>query len=142
VAVRCQWIDANLDVLVALGGARVHVDSLAVGAGTQLSYIACTLIEAIAFINLIDPLRWYAFNAVFAILASLVFVVDRDRMIRQRQSAAAGPAEEELYRVIIRVRRGSNDRFFRVPDLRLPVLCQNGSDNSEGKSGGDRLTLD
>src|SRR6516164_4624589 len=65
-------------------------------------YIACTLIEAIAFINLTDPLRWYAFNAVFAIFAWLVFALDRDRMIRQRKSAGPGPAEEELYRVIIR----------------------------------------
>jgi hypothetical protein len=39
---------------------------------------------------------------VFAILASLVFVVDLRRMIRQRQSEAAGPAEEELYGLIIR----------------------------------------
>ena len=60
-------------------------------------YIACTLIEAITFTNLTDPLRWYAFNAVFAILAWFVFVVDLRRIVRQRQSEAAGPAEEELY---------------------------------------------
>src|SRR5262249_1586016 len=65
-------------------------------------YIACTLIEAITFTDLTDPLRWYAFNAVFAILAWLAFVVDLRRMIRQRQSEAAGPAEEELYGLIVR----------------------------------------
>jgi hypothetical protein len=65
-------------------------------------YIACTLIEAITFTNLTDPLHWYAFNAVFAIFCWLVFVVDLRRMMRQRQSEAAGPAEEKLYGVIIR----------------------------------------
>lgn len=65
-------------------------------------YIACTLIEAITFTDLTDPLRWYAFNAVFAILAWLTFAVDLSRMIRQRQSEAAGPAEEQLYKLIIR----------------------------------------
>ena len=65
-------------------------------------YFACTLIEAITFSDLTDPLRWYALNTVFAILAWLVFVVDLRRMIRQRQSEAAGPAEEELYGVVIR----------------------------------------
>jgi hypothetical protein len=65
-------------------------------------YIACTLIEAMVFINLTDPLRWYAFNAAFAILCASVFVIDLRRMIRQRQSEAAEPAEEELYGVIIR----------------------------------------
>src|SRR6516164_150076 len=65
-------------------------------------YIACTLVEAITFTDLTDPLRWYAFNAVFAILAWLVFVVDLRRMIRQRQSEAAAPAEDALYRIIIR----------------------------------------
>jgi hypothetical protein len=65
-------------------------------------YIACTLVEAITFTDLTDPLRWYAFNAVFAILAWLIFVVDLRRMMHQRQSEATGPAEEELYGVIIR----------------------------------------
>src|SRR5262249_48491519 len=55
-------------------------------------YIACTLIEAITFTNLTDPLRWYAFNDVFAILAWFVFVVDLRRIVGQRQSEAAGPA--------------------------------------------------
>jgi hypothetical protein len=68
-------------------------------------YIACTLIEAITFTNLSDPLHWYAFNAAFAILCCLVFVVDLRRMIRQRRSEAAGPAGEELSGVVIRDHR-------------------------------------
>ena len=39
---------------------------------------------------------------MFAILAWFVFVVDLRRIVRQRESEAAGPAEEELYGVIIR----------------------------------------
>jgi hypothetical protein len=42
---------------------------------------------------------------VFAILAWFVFVVDLRRIVRQRQSEAAGPAEEELYGVIVRDHR-------------------------------------
>jgi hypothetical protein len=68
-------------------------------------FIACTLIQVIAFTNLSDPLHWYAFNAAFAILCWLVFMADLRRMIRQRQSEAAGPAEEELSGVIIRDHR-------------------------------------
>jgi hypothetical protein len=102
VAVRCQWVDVNFDILVAIGGARVHVDSLAIGVCAQLSLYRCTLIEAITFTDLSDPLRWYAFNTVFAILAWLVFGVDLRRIVRQRQSEAAGPAEQELYGVIVR----------------------------------------
>src|ERR1700756_3401033 len=39
-------------------------------------YIACTLIEAITFTNLTDPLRWYAFTGVFAAAAWLLFLAD------------------------------------------------------------------
>jgi hypothetical protein len=42
---------------------------------------------------------------VFAILAWFVFVVDLRRIVRQRESEAAGPAEEELYGVIVRDHR-------------------------------------
>ena len=37
VAVHCQWVDVNFDVLVAIGGARVDVASLAIGICAQLS---------------------------------------------------------------------------------------------------------
>jgi hypothetical protein len=64
-------------------------------------YIACTLIEAITFTDLTDPLRWYAFNTVFAILAWSVFLVDL-RIVLQRQEEARGPAERELYALIMK----------------------------------------
>jgi hypothetical protein len=64
-------------------------------------YIACTLIEAITFTDLTDPLRWYAFTGVFAVAAWLLFLTDM-RLIRQRRAEAIGPAEEELYEFVLR----------------------------------------
>src|ERR1700741_735757 len=45
-------------------------------------YIACTLIEAILFTDLTDPLEWYAFSTAFGILAWALFLADL-RLIRQ-----------------------------------------------------------
>jgi hypothetical protein len=64
-------------------------------------YIACTLIEAILFTDLSDPLEWYTFSAAFGVLAWVLFLADL-RLIRQRQAEAIGPAEEELYGLILR----------------------------------------
>jgi hypothetical protein len=64
-------------------------------------YIACTLIEAILFTDLSNPLEWYAFSAAFGVLAWVLFLADL-RLIRQRQAEAIGPAEEELYGLILR----------------------------------------
>ena len=47
-------------------------------------YIACTLVEAIAFTQVQEPLLWYLFNAVFALVALILFIVD-SRMIAQQQ---------------------------------------------------------
>ena len=64
-------------------------------------YIACTLIEAITFTDLTDPLRWYALSGAFAAAVWLLFLADL-RLIRQRQAEAVGPAEEELYGIVLR----------------------------------------
>jgi len=69
--------------------------------GHNFLYITCTLVEAITFTDLTDPLRWYIFNAVFAVLAWSIFLIDL-RLIRQRQDEARGPAERELYRLILK----------------------------------------
>jgi hypothetical protein len=69
--------------------------------GHNFLYIACTLIEAITFTNLTDPLRWYAFTGGFAVAAWLLFLTDL-RLIRQRRDEAVGPAEEELYEAVLR----------------------------------------
>jgi hypothetical protein len=79
-------------------------------------YITCTLVEAITFTDLTDPLRWYIFNGAFAILAWSVFLVDL-RIIRQRQEEARGTAERELYK-IIRKDQGLNI-FWLVPGMIL-----------------------
>jgi hypothetical protein len=72
--------------------------------GHNFLYIACTLVEAITFTDLTDPLRWYAFNAVFAVLAWSIFLVDL-RLIRQRQEEARGSGERELYGLILKDQR-------------------------------------
>jgi hypothetical protein len=79
-------------------------------------YIACTLIEAILFTDLSDPLRWYAFSAAFAVLAWFLFLADL-RLIRQRQAEALGPAEEELYGLILRDQK--MNILWLVPGLAL-----------------------
>jgi hypothetical protein len=79
-------------------------------------YITCTLFEAITFTDLGDPLRWYVFNAVFAVLAWSVFLVDL-RIIRQRQEEARGAAERELYKLILKDQR--MNIFLLVPGMIL-----------------------
>jgi hypothetical protein len=64
-------------------------------------YITCTLFEAILFTDVTDPLRWYALSGVFAVAVWVLFLADL-RLIRQRQAEAVGPAEEELYGIVLR----------------------------------------
>jgi hypothetical protein len=79
-------------------------------------YIACTLVEAITFTDLTDPLRWYAFSAAFGVSAWALFLADL-RLIRQRHDEALGPAEEELYGLILRDQR--MNILWLVPSLTL-----------------------
>src|SRR5580700_11809341 len=64
-------------------------------------YISCTLVEAITFTDLTDPIRWYALTATFGMAVWTLFCTDM-RLIRQRQAEAVGPAEEELYTIVLR----------------------------------------
>ena len=79
-------------------------------------YIACTLVEAIQFTDLTVPLEWYAFSTAFGILAWALFLADL-RLIRQREAEAIGPAEEELYQLILRDQR--MNIHWLVPGLTL-----------------------
>ena len=79
-------------------------------------YIACTMVEAITFTDLTDPLRWYALSGAFAVAAWALFCTDL-RLIRQRQSEAVGPAEEELYDIVLRD-QNMNIRWL-VPGMAL-----------------------
>ncbi len=64
-------------------------------------YITCTLFEAILFTDVTDPFRWYALSGAFAVAVWALFLADL-RLIRQRQAEAVGPAEEELYGIVLR----------------------------------------
>ncbi len=64
-------------------------------------YIGCTLVEAITFTDLSDPIRWYALSSAFAGAVWILFLADL-RLIRQRQAEAVGSAEEELYSIVLR----------------------------------------
>ncbi len=64
-------------------------------------YITCTLVEAITFTDLTDPIRWYALIATFGMAVWALFRTDM-RLIRQRQAEAVGSAEEELYAIVLR----------------------------------------
>jgi hypothetical protein len=70
-------------------------------------YIACTLIEATTFTDLSDPMRWYAFSGAFAVAVWFLFLADL-RLIQQRQAEAVGPAEEELYDIVL------NDQHLNI----------------------------
>jgi hypothetical protein len=81
-------------------------------------YIACTLIEAITFTNLSEPVRWFAFNAFFGLSAWLLFIVDL-RLIRQREQDAEGTVAEELYRLILR------DQYMNIFFLAPAIISFN-----------------
>ena len=89
-------------------------------------YIACTLVEGITFTDLTDPIRWYALISAFAGMVWLLFLSDL-RLIGQRQAEAVGPAEEELYDIVLRDQK--LNIFLLVPGLALfnlsAVICIN-----------------
>jgi len=102
------WGRGHLNMLFFVKTQKNHCESISLVAirwplefGHNFFYIACTLAEGITFTDLTDPLRWYAFNAAFAILVWLLFLVDL-RLIRQRQEEARGPGERELYTLILK----------------------------------------
>jgi hypothetical protein len=87
-------------------------------------YIGCTLVEAITFTDLTNPFRWYALSGAFAGTVWILFLADL-RLIRQRQAEAVGPAEEELYGLVLRDQM--MNIFGLVPGLALfnlaAVVC-------------------
>jgi hypothetical protein len=79
-------------------------------------YIACTLVEALAFNHLTDPPLWFALNTVFAALVWMLFIYDL-RMIRTRGRETAGPAGERLYLIVEKDQR--RNIFIIVPSILL-----------------------
>jgi len=69
--------------------------------GHNFMYVACTLVETIAFTQLTNPLHWYALNSVFALLAGILFALDL-RLIRDRIADSAGQIGCRLYAIVER----------------------------------------
>jgi len=69
--------------------------------GHNFMYVACTLVETIAFTQLTKPLHWYALNAVFALMAGILFALDL-RMIRCRIADSDGQIGCRLYAMVER----------------------------------------
>jgi hypothetical protein len=62
-------------------------------------YIACTLVEALAFTHLNDPFTWFVITAVYAVVVWSLFVYDM-RMVALRLRDSAGPVGSRLYRMV------------------------------------------
>ena len=65
----------------------------------NLMYIACTMVEAVTFTQLTNPVHWFALNALFALMIWVLFVLDL-RMIRRRRGDSSGPIGSTLYAVV------------------------------------------
>jgi hypothetical protein len=62
-------------------------------------YIACTLVEALAFTHLNDPFTWFVITAVYAVVVWSLFVYDM-RMVALRLRDSAGPVGSGLYGMV------------------------------------------
>lgn len=73
-------------------------------------YIACTLVQAVTFTQLTNPLYWFALNTLFGLMVWILFALDL-RMIRRRTIDSAGPVGSTLY-AIVEQEQLLNIRFF------------------------------
>ena len=62
-------------------------------------YVACTLVEALAFTHLSDPFTWFVLTAVYAVIVWSLFVYDM-RMVALRKRDSAGPIGTRLYGLV------------------------------------------
>jgi hypothetical protein len=62
-------------------------------------YIACTLVEALAFTHLNDPFTWFVLTALYAVVVWSLFVYDM-RIVALRQRDSAGPVGSRLYGMV------------------------------------------
>jgi hypothetical protein len=62
-------------------------------------YIACALVEALAFTHLNDPFTWFVLTACYAAVVWLLFVYDM-RIVALRQRDSAGPIGSRLYAMV------------------------------------------
>jgi len=62
-------------------------------------YIACALLESLAFTRLADPFMWFALTALYAVVVWGLFVWDR-RLVALRSRDSAGPVGSRLYAMV------------------------------------------
>jgi hypothetical protein len=62
-------------------------------------YIACALVEALAFTHLNDPFTWFVLTAFYAVVVWLLFVYDM-RIVALRGRDSAGPVGSRLYAMV------------------------------------------
>jgi hypothetical protein len=62
-------------------------------------YIACALIEAIAFTRLNDPFMWFVLTALYAVVVWALFVYDM-RIVKLRGRDSAGAVGSRLYAMV------------------------------------------
>jgi hypothetical protein len=67
-------------------------------------YIACALVEALAFTRLGDPFLWFVLTALYAAVVWALFFYDL-RIIELRKKDSAGPAGNRLYATVERDQR-------------------------------------
>jgi len=62
-------------------------------------YIACALVESLAFTRLADPFMWFVMTALFAVIVWALFVYDL-RIVRLRGKDSAGLVGSRLYAMV------------------------------------------
>jgi hypothetical protein len=62
-------------------------------------YIACALVESLAFTRLADPFMWFLLTALYAIVVWALFVYDK-RIVELRSQDSAGPVGSRLYAMV------------------------------------------
>ena len=72
--------------------------------GHNFLYVACALVEALAFAQLGNPTRWFAFVAAFLAVGWLLFAYDL-RLIRMRAWDRTGDISNRLYALVTRDQR-------------------------------------
>lgn len=89
--------------------------------GHNFMYIACTLVETVAFTQLTNTLHWYALNALFALMLWVLFGLDL-RMVRRRIRDSAGPTGSRLYAIVER-EQFLNIKFFMPATVVFNLLA-------------------
>ena len=69
--------------------------------GHNFLYIGCALVEAVMFSRLTNPAAWFALGALFGALGWSLFAYDL-RLIRAREIDSAGPANNQLIKIVKR----------------------------------------